>query len=75
MRAHLSVFRASACGIPASKPLSVLDRDKAYFLLRCVHRVPCTSSANSTPPNYIKHCDLGIYSLQASERIPGTNFS
>jgi hypothetical protein len=20
----------------------VLDRDKAYFLVRCVHRVPCT---------------------------------
>jgi hypothetical protein len=41
-QANLSVYHASACGIPASRPLSVLDRDKAYFLLRCVHRVPCT---------------------------------
>jgi len=41
-RAHLSVLRASACGIPASTLLSALDRDKAYFLFRCVHRVPCT---------------------------------
>jgi len=28
---HLSVSRASACGIPASRPLSVLDLDEAYI--------------------------------------------
>ena len=33
MRAHRPVPRASACGIPASKPLSVLDHDKAYIYL------------------------------------------
>jgi hypothetical protein len=41
-RAHLSVTRASACGISASMPLSVLDRDKAclYSDACTVHRVP-----------------------------------
>ncbi len=41
-QANLPVPRASACGIPASKPLSVLDRDKAYFYSDActVYRVP-----------------------------------
>jgi len=40
--AHSSSPRASACGIPASTLLSVLDHDKAYsYLDACtVHRVP-----------------------------------
>jgi len=32
-RARLSAPCASACGIPASTPLYVLDRDKAYSYL------------------------------------------
>jgi hypothetical protein len=41
-RTHSSAPRASACGIPASTLLSVLDHDKAYsYLDACtVHRVP-----------------------------------
>jgi hypothetical protein len=41
-RARLSSPRASACGIAASTPLSVLGRDRAYsYLDACpVHRVP-----------------------------------
>ena len=41
-RAHRSVPRVSACGIPASMLLSVLDHDRAYFYLDActVYRVP-----------------------------------
>ena len=41
-RVHRLVPSASACGIPASKPLSVLDRDRAYsYSDACtVYRVP-----------------------------------
>ena len=42
-QANLSVYRASACGIPASKLLFVLDRDRAY-----IHPDSCTSANNYT---------------------------
>jgi hypothetical protein len=53
-RAHLSVFRAFACGIPASKLLCVLDRHMAYsYLDACtVHRVPFN--------DLVKAGDLGV---------------
>jgi hypothetical protein len=45
---HLSALRASACGIPASTLLSV-DHDKAYWLIRCVYRAPCTLTQGRAP--------------------------
>jgi hypothetical protein len=39
---HPHVHCASACGIPASTLLSVLDYDRAYICSDACTRVPCT---------------------------------
>ena len=62
--AHLFVFRASACGIPASRLLSLLDHDKAYICSDActVYRVP------------VDGYDIRIRLSLAKSALPGVRF-
>ena len=67
-RAQPSFPRASACGIPASMPLSVLDHDTAYFYSDActVYRVPAHDLRHKPGFALIKPAQLVAHFLSKS---------
>ena len=63
MRVHQPVPIAFACGIPASTPLSVLDRDKAYIY----------SDACTVYPSTINYLEVRRENCGGSKLEVGTN--